>query len=243
MKRLVVLATLLVGGPALAYVIPADSVFARFAAKQALEKIDGAPLAGRARLFVNGEEKRGQAQVLVDAPGQCVLSLELPETMAKATLAKGQVTTDGADVPALEALAALGCPLTTLKATPAQDAEARLRRMASTLGINTKVVSLRQFDGRPAWVVGAKPLDVSSPQIWFEKESNRPVRIIAVHDGVTWDVRFAGVRSLATGRRHPRVAEVWQGDRQVLSLRLMTAVDTAPVAEEAADEEEAPPEE
>lgn len=243
MKRLVVLATLLVGGPALAYVIPADSVFARFAAKQALEKIDGAPLAGRARLQVDGEEKRGQTRVLVDAPGHCELSLELPDTMAKATLAKGHVTTDGDDVPALEALAALGCPLTTLKATPAQDAETRLRRMAGALGVNTKVVSLRQLDGRPAWVVGAKPLDEKSPQLWFDKASNRPVRVIAVHDGATWDVRFAGLRSLATGRRHPRVAEVWQGGKQVLSLRLMTAVDDAPVADEAADEEEATPEE
>ena len=67
--------------------------------------------------------------------------------------------------------------------------------------------------------------------------------------GVGWEMGLLGlsehlrrpaddVRSIATGRRHPRIAEVWLGDVRVLSLSLMTAADDElPAVNEPADEE------
>lgn len=237
MRRFALAAVVLWGAQAHAYLIPAESVFNRFAAKQALEKVEEAPLTGRAVVDSNDGQKRVQARVQVRYPGECELTLEFPESEARAHLAHGNVSVEGTPVPALEALAALGCPLATMKTVPAHEAEKSLQSMAKRLGVDTSVVALRRLNGRTAWVVGAKPLDETSPQLWFDKQTQRPVRIIARHAGTLWDVRYEDVRSRATGRRHPRIAEVWQGDTRVLSLRLMTAIDEPP-AEEEPDEEQ-----
>src|SRR5690606_10704952 len=162
-------------------------VFKRYAAAQALDKTVSRPLVGRAVVEDGGQQRHVQAQVQLKFPGECALTLELPERPATARTAGGRVTTEGANVPALEALAALGCPLATLKTVPAQQAEATLARMAKSLGVNTRVVSLRRINGRTAWVIGARALDESSPQMWFDKQTQRPVRVIASHGGATWD--------------------------------------------------------
>lgn len=229
MKRFGLLAAALslFAAQAHAYVIPARSVFQRFAASQANDKSGTTRLTGRAVVDDGGELQRVRAAVEVRFPGECDISLEM-ERPVSVTLAKGRLAAPAPAVPALDALAALGCPLSTLKTVPAQTAEKSVAAIAKSLGVDTKVVSMQQLHGRTAWVVGARPLDVSSPQIWFDKRTNRPVRVIARHADATWDVRYSDVRSVATARKQPRVTEVWQGDRLRLSLRLMTAIDETP---------------
>lgn len=220
------LALSLFAAQAHAHVIPARSVFARFAASQALDKAGSAPLTGRAVVDDGNQVQRVRAQVEVKFPGECNITLEM-ERPVSVSMAKGRVGGSGPSVPALDALAALGCPLSTLKTVPARTAETSVANIAKAIGVDTRVVSMQQLQGRTAWVVGARPLDVSSPQIWFDKQTNRPLRVIGRHADATWDVRYSGVRSVATARKQPRVTEVWQGNQRRLSIHLMTALDEA----------------
>lgn len=210
-----------------AYVIPARSVFQRFASSQAQDKSGSTPLTGRAAVSDKGELQRVRAQVDVTFPSECKITLEMERTVS-ASIAKGRVAGQGPSLPALDALVALGCPLSTLKSVPARTAESSIAAIAKSLGVNTRIVSMQQLQGRTAWVVGARPLDVSSPQIWFDKRTNRPMRVIGRHADATWDIRYAGVRSVATARKQPRRTEVWQGNELRLTMNLMTAFEESP---------------
>jgi len=46
------------------------------------------------------------------------------------------------------------------------------------LGIDISISSLGRFDGRPALVVGAEFPDETVPQVWIDKETFRPLRIM-----------------------------------------------------------------
>lgn len=215
------LAGVFAAAPALAFVPGAEVVFGRFAEKQAADRTESGALKGRA--WVPAVFGGGEAEVLATAdirlPGACGVRLELPDGATAAHLADGKVRTEGTRQAALAAAVALGCPLSTLSRVPAEQAEATLKRIARSLEVDTKVVSLSLFHRRPAYVVGAKPRQIGRPQIWFEKKSSRPTRVIASYEGQLWDVRLIDPASPTTGRRQPRMVEVWQGGERVLAVR------------------------
>lgn len=235
MKVLASLVVFLVSLQAHAHIIPSGSVARRFANAQAMDKVERTPLVGSAVVDDRGRQARGSVSGHVAFPGECAFAIE-GDVQAQARLSAGRVTADSQDVRALAAFVALGCPLTTLRAVPAQQAESALSRANKALGVDTRVVSLRRLNGRTAWAVGARARDSSSPQVWFDKQSQRPVRVIGSHDGALWDVRFRDPRSMATGRAFPRIVEVWQGERRVLALHLRTAGDKRGADDEPTDE-------
>ncbi len=63
-----------------------------------------------------------------------------------------------------------------------RDTELLLERL-SGLGIELKVVSLGRYKDKIAYVIGAKYPDESVPQVWIDKESFRPLRLILEGDG------------------------------------------------------------
>jgi hypothetical protein len=63
-----------------------------------------------------------------------------------------------------------------------REAELLANRL-SQLGINLQTVSLGRFKGEIAYVIGAKYPDESAPQVWINKNTFRPVRLILEGDG------------------------------------------------------------
>lgn len=209
-------------GAAEAYVIGSRAVFRRFAEKQALDRASSGALVGRAELFDAGKGREVPIRFELSLPGVCRAQLDLPEGTASATLDKGKLQQDKAPA-AVTALVQLGCPLTLLKNVPAGEAEGALTRLAGSLGIDLSTVSLSRLGKRAAYVVGAKPREGDRPQVWFDKETYRPLRVVARVNGQMWDVRFEDPISPATGRRAPRGIEVWQRGEKLLAVRLMSA--------------------
>lgn len=221
---LVLAGVLCASGVAEAYLLNSRAVFRRFAERQALDHAKPGSLVGRALVqepVPNGREKDVPVKVEVAFPAQCTARLEFPDGVSQVSVARGKLTSEGTEFPALQAYAALGCPLATLKNMVAADAEVTLVKVAGTLGVDQGTVTLSRLGRRAAWVVGAKPQELSKPQLWFDKETSRPIRVIAKWAGQTWDIRFDDPAAIATGGRHPRVVEVWQGTQRQLSMRLM----------------------
>lgn len=208
---------------AAAYVIGSDSVFDRFAEKQAQDKPESGALVGRVTFDDPAGPTTAPIRAEVRFPGSCRFLLETADGTAQVSHADGALQVDEAIPPALAAVAALGCPFATLRGVPAQQASRQVKRLVEKLGVDLKTVSLSHLDRRAAWVVGARPTQLDRPQVWFDKSRNRVMRVIAQFDGRTWDVRFTQPASIATAHRLPRVIEVHEQGERRLAMRLMTS--------------------
>jgi len=78
-------------------------------------------------------------------------------------------------------------------------------RALKTYKVKTKTVSLNRLNKEIAWVIGAKPGDLDSPQVWIHKELLVPIRFI-YQDPKTdenIEIRWLGYGSEQTGEWHP----------------------------------------
>lgn len=208
---------------AAAYVIGSDSVFDRFAEKQAQDKPEAGALVGNVTFHDPAGPTTEPVRVDVRFPGSCRFDLQTPDDPAQVSHADGALHVDESIPPALAAVAALGCPFATFRGVPAQQASRQVKRLVEKLGVDLSTVSLSHLDRRAAWVVGARTRQLDRPQVWFDKATNRVMRVIADYDGRTWDVRFTRPASIATAHRLPRVIEVHEQGERRLAMRLMTA--------------------
>ncbi len=64
-----------------------------------------------------------------------------------------------------------------------------LSERLSNLGIDISVSSLGRFDGRPALVIGAEFPDETVPQVWIDKETFYPLRIMVFDSKSTYSTR------------------------------------------------------
>lgn len=109
---------------------------------------------------------------------------------------------------------AAGAPLDKEKAAD------RLMRDLKAMGVNTDVVSLARFEGRVAYLVGAKPWETDKPSVWLDKESLLLLRVVAVgkdKEGapVQTDVRLLGWGSPEGGNWFPASIETWANGKLV----------------------------
>lgn len=96
----------------------------------------------------------------------------------------------------------------------------RGQALLARMGVDTEVVSLDRFDGRPVYVLGAGPGDLGRPQLWIDKESYVPVRWLVPNRaaGGLDDVRLLGYRFPTTGPWWPERMEVWRGQSRTRAL-------------------------
>ena len=82
----------------------------------------------------------------------------------------------------------------------------RALRALKSYKVKTRTVSLNRFNKNIVWVIGAKPGDLSSPQLWVDKTLRVPVRFIYQDpkSDETIDIRWLGYGSAQTGEWHPR---------------------------------------
>lgn len=205
-----------------AYIIGAESVFERFANRQATDKPSSGAVVGQIAFEEPSGPEATEVRADVRFPGDCRFSIERADGTATVEHAGGSLTLEGEVPHALAAVAALGCPFATFKGVPANRATARIRQLVENIGADLSTVSLSHLDRRAAWVVGARPRDLDRPQVWFDKESNRVLRVIGRYDGRLWDVRFSQTSSLATAHRLPRQIEVYRDGTRRLAMRLMS---------------------
>jgi hypothetical protein len=75
------------------------------------------------------------------------------------------------------------------------------------VGIDVEVVSLGRFDEKIVYVIGAKYPDESIPQVWIEKDSFRPLRLLLgsghSDDVASREIQFADFKLLAQGKSYP----------------------------------------
>ena len=93
----------------------------------------------------------------------------------------------------------------------------RLLRDLKVLDVNTEVVSLSRFDGRPAYVIGGKPWETDKPSVWLDKDTLLLVRVVTTstkgdHTQKT-DTRVLGWGSSVGGNWAPASVEVWVDDK------------------------------
>ncbi len=81
------------------------------------------------------------------------------------------------------------------------------------LNIDLSVNTMGRQGGRLAYVYGAKPSDKDKPQIWIDKDSMQPLRVIyaGTHGGKTgiWDLRLMEWNSREAGDAAPHFIERW----------------------------------
>lgn len=211
--------------PAFAYVVAPVSIVRQFAQVEALDRVTPGPLVGRARVGGSTTDLTARLEL---SKTSCKSQVDLPGEKAVSTFAGGHVETEGTALPALEAFTALACPLLTLHDIPADEAEKAVQVFAKSIGVDYAVSSLSQLDGRVGLVVGARAHQLQRPQIWFDKVTSRPSRVIASHGGKLWDIRFLDGASIATNRQAPRVTAVWQGTEKHLEVHWMAVNPKAP---------------
>ncbi len=75
------------------------------------------------------------------------------------------------------------------------------------LGIDMEVVSLGRFEEKIAYVIGAKYPDESISQVWIEKDSFRPLRLLLGNghsdDVPTREIQYADFRLFGQGKHYP----------------------------------------
>ena len=138
-------------------------------------------------------ELRFEGKLITRTPGQ-------PDKTSKA----------GVDVLADMAVAAL-----PLDAGISSD---RMIMALKGLGVNTELVSYARFDGRVAYLIGSKPWDTDKPQMWIEKDTYLPLRLVTFQKGsdgavVKLDVRYLGWGSPVGGAWYPQTIEIWRADK------------------------------
>lgn len=226
----VLLAALVVGGTALAYVLPGHAVIRRSVAARTEQAFTNLRVTGtltfdhasqkavvdKLELLSEGGQAKVDAIVTMQAPGRCRIDAGAtdpgdPRRMSAVTNA-GKRTASGPESLALANGLDQACTLIAMSGANARTAlDAKLRQA----GVNTARTSLARFGGQVAYVVGDE--GDGAGQFWVYKDSFQPARLRWVaRDGSRWDVRLVDFGSAAAGNAFPRVIEVFvNGKRQV----------------------------
>jgi hypothetical protein len=219
---------------ALAYVLPTPAILRAMGERRAetgivslevhgvLEAVGAAAerLALASGLRTTGGRVIVPARFSLKSPGRCRIELlpaGVPESeRPHATVRDGALAGRGLDAsPAVAALVRSTCALLAVPpaaaAASAAYAEALGRR-----GVALGDASLGRFGGRIVYVLGGRARD-ARPLAFVDKESFRPLRLVATDGGALLDTRLVGWGSPVGGEWFPRTIEVHE--RESLLLR------------------------
>lgn len=87
-----------------------------------------------------------------------------------------------------------------------RNAESLIERLCQ-MGIDTETVSLGRFKDKIAYIIGARCSDDSVPQLWIEKNTFRPIRLILRKsddkDGSLEEIEYTDYKPLGRGNTYP----------------------------------------
>ena len=104
-----------------------------------------------------------------------------------------------------------------------------LARELTLLGIDLDVVSLGRFKERIAYVIGARYPDESVPQLWVDKETFSPIRVILSCDGESpeKEIVYTEYRALDKKNRYPaRILFLEKGTLARMNVLEATEINT-----------------
>ncbi|MBI5508855.1 MAG: hypothetical protein HY903_08890 [Deltaproteobacteria bacterium] len=209
---------LLVTDSAAAYVLPADFVLRMLVEKRRRlgiaditvtlsTEIDRKTSAVEERLYIKDPEKMRRVRTEDGGTKLVVIAAD-----------KAAAGPEGA----LKPLKAAPDILPLLLQPAGEDLEQTQSRLVATLhrfDIDTEVVSLGRLGNTVAYVIGAKPNEADKAQLWIDKESFVPLKIITPQKKdakiETTEVRWLEFGSAVTGDWFPRVIEVWKDGRRL----------------------------
>lgn len=209
---------LLTAAPAEAFVLPADAILSKVAARRAKMHFDSLVLEGRRTL-----PGRPDAPVWMAVKPDKGYRLEVKATEGdEITLAVGRQRwrwTRGQPVPTPDRLRA-DLLLDFLGTVERDSGGKRGLAFCDAFRIDDGEVSLSRLGDRVAYVIGAKPWEADKPQLWIDKRLLVPIRLIEVdkRSGDRFDTRLLGFASPVTGRWWPRHLEVWKNGELVERL-------------------------
>lgn len=227
------LATCLLAGGALAYVLPQGSILRRLV--EAREELQLSSVEVKGTLTLEGETLRtlagplgvsaGQGAARVDGtwslmlPGRCRFEagsmLPGDPRRAAAVNAGGKRFAVGTESPALATAVDEVCALLALRAGGSQSRGA-LEGHLRALGVDSRSSSLQRFGGQVVYALGDTS-DDKFAQLWVYKQSFQPARMRwTAKDGTRWDVWLVDYGAPPAGEAFPRVIEVHRnGERQL----------------------------
>ncbi len=94
--------------------------------------------------------------------------------------------------------------------------QVRMTKAVAALGIDTSATSLGRYQDRVCYIIGARAWETEVSQLWLDKETFLPLRLILV-DGKKrkQETRWLEFGSSVTGDWFPRVIEVLEGGKRV----------------------------
>jgi hypothetical protein len=111
-------------------------------------------------------------------------------------------------------LVQLACPLIAYRGQSPSEAAQGLRAALVQAGLPPQLAptSLSRLYDRVAVVLGASARQLDRPQLWLDKESNAPTRLLARVGERLDDLRLLQYGSPAAADWFPRDLELWRGD-------------------------------
>jgi hypothetical protein len=210
LRLIVVLIVTLIAAPAFAYVPPAGFIVGKLAEKRAavnpseLEVSLETSYAGGEPSMEKLLLKRPYRLRWSRAEGEGEWVYVYKEGEAAEVSSKGDVKRSRVE---LEPIAELLAP----KAQAQEPLRDEYLGIIKRLNIDPQTVSLQRFASRVAYVIGAAPNDHDKAQLWIDKDSFQPVRVLfrGDHDGKKgmWDVQLREFGARETGDAFPRVIE------------------------------------
>ncbi|HSN93156.1 MAG TPA: hypothetical protein VLS93_18145 [Anaeromyxobacteraceae bacterium] len=217
---------------ALAYILPTGAILRGMAAKRAEAGIVSLEATGLLEASGPTAERVAQAaglrtlggRVAVTArfslkvPGRCRIEL-VPAGLAEAdrpfaTVRDGALAGRGLETsPAVAALLRSTCAL--LAVAPVAGGSAAYAEALGRRGVALGAASLGRFGGRITYVLGGRPSD-PKPLVFVDKETLRPLRLLASEGGPLLDTRLVGWGSPVGGDWFPRAVEVHERDALLL---------------------------
>jgi hypothetical protein len=188
-------------------------------AKAAIAGFKSVDVAGETTLNVSLAYKTADQKYA----GRCAIEVQAPSGIAAeagtTSNVSGRIKVAGPELLSQKVQAALVCPLLFQRSNVRGDAAPLILSFLESVGVDSTVESLGRYDeslGRYdkeiAYIIGAKPRDLTKPQFWLGKDSLRPLRLFGRYDGKLYEVRLLDYTLANSSGWHPREIDVFQGD-------------------------------
>jgi hypothetical protein len=210
-----VLAGLLAGDIARAYVLPTEFIMRLLAEKR--RRLDVSDLSVQLITEVVRHDAPVDERIYLKNPERLRRVRQLEEDEATVEIVREGQTAAGPEDRIRKTrgppdiLAALLMP----KGADLDSMQARMTQAVSALGIDTRVTALGRFGDRICYVVGARAWEEDVSQLWLDKETFLPSRLILVKGSKRRETRWLEFGSSVTGDWFPRVIELYEDGKLV----------------------------
>lgn len=232
-----VVACLLVGSAALAYILPGTSIIRRMVEARDSNEFSNGRIEGGLSFFgqaarqasttlhasIQGSELASEGSVFLKLPGRCrIESATLDGSKVAAVFSRGRLRTEGAEVTALAAATEQICAILGSRGGSESQQRSVLERHLDGLKIDRSRSWLGRLAGKVAYVMGNS--DEGAPRFWVYKDSFLPARLQWTDSQQTqWDLRLIDYGSPITGEWFPRIVEVSRNGELALRFTAVKA--------------------